>query len=72
MSLKLKVLDISRPICQGLENALELAGKRETAQRFRQIQHERFGLSSSEWESPISYTMNSYGFQDNVGSLSGI
>lgn len=55
MSLKLKVRNISRPLCQGLENALELAGKREAAQRFRQIQHERLGLSSSEWESLRSY-----------------
>lgn len=50
MPLKLTIRNISRPICQGLENALERAGKREAAQRFRQIQHERFGLSNSEWE----------------------
>lgn len=55
MPLKLKIRNIFRPICQLLENALEGAGKREAAQRFRQIQHERFGLSNSEWESLRSY-----------------
>lgn len=55
MPLKLKIRNISRPICQGLENALERAGKRGAAQRFRQIQHERFGLSNSEWEGLRSY-----------------
>lgn len=55
MPLKLKIRNISRPICQLLENALERAGKREAAQRFRQIQHERLGLSNSEWDSLRSY-----------------